>query len=232
MEIGPGIWLLLMMGIVLGGLVLLVSAVIAWRTGRGRLALGFAGGLLGLAGLYLATLVAVSTASERRVLAPGEVKHFCGCYLDCHIGVSVDEVRTAKTVGTGGGAVAANGVFHIVTLRVSSDARRATLSPYGLRAMVMDERGYRYRRARAAERALLGEAAGRPLEQEVAAGDSYLRTLVFDLPADARTPTLWVIEEGFPDTLIEAFLIGDDDSLFHKPTLLSLAGPRADGVAR
>jgi hypothetical protein len=220
-----------MMGSVLAEFALLVGALIAWRTGRGRVALGFAGGLLGLAGLYLATLVAVSLASERKVLGPGEVKRFCGFYLDCHLGVSVDGVRTAKTVGTGGGAVAANGVFHVVTLRVSSDARRATLSPCGLLAMVMDERGYRYRRARAAERALLGEAAGRPLEQEVEAGGSYTRTLVFDLPAGVRDPALSVTEQGFPDVLVEGLLIGDDDSLLHKPTLLSLAGPPADGAA-
>jgi hypothetical protein len=232
MVIGPAVGLFLMMCAGLAGVVLLAGALIAWRSRRDRLALGFAGGLVGLVALYLATLVAVSTASQRRVLARGEVKHFCGFYLDCHLGVSVDEVRTVKAVGGPEHRLAARGTYLIVALRISSDARSATLSPYGLLAMVVDERGYRYRRARDAERVLLGESAGQRLEQKIEAGGSYTRSLVFDLPADARTPALWVIEEGLPDTLIEAFLIGDEDSLFHKPTLLSLAAPPATGVGR
>ncbi len=44
-----------------------------------------------------------------------------------------------------------------------------------------------------------------------------------------RRAALSVTEQGFPDRLIEAFLIGDEDSLFHQPTLLSLAPARAAG---
>jgi len=218
-----GVGLLLLVAVGFGGLALTAGTLIAWRARRGRLARGFLAGLVGMAGLYLATRVTVSAASQPQVLAPGEVKRFCGFYLDCHLGVSVDDVRTARSLGAPSQTVTATGTFRIVTLRISSDARRATLAPYGLLAVVVDEQGRRYPRDRAAERALLGPDADRPLEREVAAGDSYTRTLVFDLPADAARPALSVTQGALPDVLIEWFLIGDEDSLFHKPTLLGLA---------
>jgi hypothetical protein len=230
MAFGPGVYLVLMMGSVGAGCVLLAGALIAWRTGRGRLALGCIGGGVGLAGLYLATLCAVSLASPCEVLARGEVKRFCGVYLDCHVGVSVDDVRTAASVGAPERPVVARGRFRIVTLRVSSNARRATLSPYDLLAIAVDSTGRHFRRDRDAERALLGEVADRPLEQAVEAGGSYTRTLVFDVPADAQGLALSVTEQGFPDVLIEALLIGDEDSLLHPPTLLSLAATSDAGM--
>ena len=100
--------------------------------------------------------------------------------------------------------------------------RRATLSPYGLRAVVVDERGGRHARSREAERALVGDAADRPLERAVEAGGSYTHTLLFDLPADAIRPALSVTQQALPDVALEWLLIGDEDSLFHQPTLLSL----------
>lgn len=230
MHIGGGFWMLVMVAAVFTGLALSTGALIAWRRGRGGLALGLIGGVVGLAGLYLATLVMVSLASPRQVLAAGEVKRFCGLYLDCHLGVSVDDVRTARTLGGPEHPVVARGTFHIVTLRVSSNAVAATLTPYGLLAQVMDDQGRYYLRDRAAERALLGAAGEQPLEQPIAAGGAYTRTLVFDLPANAANPALAVSERGLPDVIIEALLIGDEDSLFHKPTLLNLAAARDAGM--
>jgi hypothetical protein len=229
-EIGEGLWMLVMVVAVLTGLALATGALIAWRTGRGGLALGLIGGVAGLAGLYLITLVTVSLTSPRQVLAAGQVKRFCGFYVDCHLGVSVDGVRTARTLGGPSHPVIARGTFHIVTLRVSSNAIAATLTPYGLLAQVVDDQGRYYRRDRAAERALLGTEGERPIEQPIAAGDAYTRTLVFDLPAEAANPALAVSEQGLLDVLIEMLLIGDEDSLFHNPTLLSLATARDAGA--
>jgi hypothetical protein len=226
-----GLGLLVMMGAGLAGLALLGVAGIAWRVRKGRLALGALAVVAGLAGSYLALLVTVSLAAPRRILPEGETKRFCGFYLDCHLGVSVDQVRTTKSVGEASRAVNARGTFHIVTVRVSSNARAATLTPYGLVARVIDERGRPYRRDLAAERALLGEAADQPLEEALAAGDSYTRTLVFDLPADASHPALSVTEQGLPDEWIEKLLIGDEDSLLHPPTLLALTTVRDAGTA-
>jgi hypothetical protein len=129
--------------------------MVAWRAGGPRLAGGFVPGLLGLVGLYAVALVAVSVASQRHVLAPGEIKRFCGLYLDCHLGVSVDAVRTAATVGDPERLVRAKGTFQIVTLRVSSDARRATLS-HRDRVVPDRRRGQSLPQAHAAEPGALG----------------------------------------------------------------------------
>lgn len=223
-------WLFLMVAAGGLGLALAAGALNALRRGRRRLAVGFAAGLAGLVGVYLIALVGVSTASQRHVLPPGEVKRFCGAYLDCHLGVSVEGVKIEPRVGDPGRTLAAKGAFHIVTLRVSSDARRATLTPYGLRAVVVDERGRRFGRHREAERALPGAGADRPLEQAVPAGGSYTRTIVFDLPPDAIRPAVSVTEQAFPDVALEWFLIGDEDSIFHRPTLLGLAPAGTVGV--
>jgi hypothetical protein len=222
-ENGEGLWMLVVVAVVLTGITLAAGALVAWRARRPGVALGLIGGVVGLAGLYLVALVAVSLAAPRNVLAPGQVKRFCGLYLDCHLGVSVDAVCTAQALGDAPHRAVARGTFHVVTLRVSSNAVAATLTPYGLIAQVMDEKGRRYGRDRAAERALLGDAAEGTLEQPIKPGEFYTRTLVFDLPADATRPALAVSERGFPDVLIEALLIGDEDSIFHQPTLLSLA---------
>jgi len=228
-EHGEGLWMLVMIATGLSGLAMTAGATMAWRARRPGLAAALAGGVAGVGALYLVVLVTVSLASPRHVLAAGEVKRFCGLYLDCHLGVSVDGVRTASTLGEGERRVTARGTYRLVTLRVSSNAVAATLTPDGLEAQVVDDHGRRYLRDRAAERALLGAEQG--LEAPVRAGGSYTRTLVFDLPADASNPALAVSERGFPDALIETFLIGDEDSLFHRPTLLGLAmtgsaGPR------
>jgi hypothetical protein len=225
-------WLFVMIGSGLGGVALAAGAVTGWRSGRRPVALASAVGLVTLAGVYLVTLVGVSVASRGRVLPRGEVKHFCGVYLDCHLGVSVDDVRSASSVGDPARPAAPGRSFLIVTLRVSSDARRATLSPYGLVAEVVDARGRRFARSREAERALLGGEADRPLDEELAAGASYTRTLVFDLPADASRPALAVVERALPDVVLEWFLIGDEDSLFHQATLLSLAAADAPAAGR
>ena len=55
-----------------------------------------------------------------------------------------------------------------------------------------------------------------------AAGD-YSTKLVFDLPADVASPKLHVHEGTWIARLSEMFLIGDEDSLFHKKTLFGWA---------
>jgi hypothetical protein len=45
---------------------------------------------------------------------------------------------------------------------------------------------------------------------------------VFDLPSDIRNPSLLITEGPWMGRLIELFLIGDEDSLFHKKTRFRL----------
>src|SRR5712691_9539522 len=56
-------------------------------------------GALIWAAAYAAILLTMSLTSQPRVLGLHEAKRFCGFYLDCHMGVSVEAVDTAKTIG-------------------------------------------------------------------------------------------------------------------------------------
>jgi hypothetical protein len=175
---------------------------------------------------YLLVLISVSAVSHARVLAPGAEKRFCGFYLDCHLAASINRVDTAHVIGGGSGApppLRADGTWWIVTVRVSSNARRARLALLRPRLTVVDDLGTEYPRAPAAERAL-GDTTS--LERRLGPGESLLRRVVFDLPRDVRRPRLQFTEGYWIDRLIELFLIGDEDSLLHGRTTLSLT---ADG---
>jgi len=196
------------------------SLLIAWRLHRPQ----WAWAILGLAALwvtgYVTLLVGTSLASHEKLLSLGEAKAFCGAYLDCHLHASVDEVRTAATLGIPAREARARGRFHVVTLRISSDARRATLRPASLEAVVFDARGERFERDLEAERALLGEPSR--LDQAVGPSGFYTRTLVFDLPEGMHESRLYVGESDCMVRLTELFLIGDEESLLHKRVLFRL----------
>src|SRR5262249_18681934 len=83
-------------------------------------------------GLHVGFVAMVSAAAPERRLAPGEVKRFCGFYLDCHLGAAVAGAQRTGNELT-------------VTLEISSTARAATLTPYGLTALLVDDHGHRYR---------------------------------------------------------------------------------------
>lgn len=170
--------------------------------------------LVGL-GVYAGTLVTVSLSSKEKVLALGEPKRFCGFYLDCHLAVEVDQVDHAARIGT----MRANGEFYVVKLRVSSNARQATLQMGNPEIMVLDDDGHRYGRSAAAEELvekLSGNSDG--FSRPVTAGSSFVKTVVFDIPTNARAPRLLVSDARGVDAVLEALLIGDEDSFLHRPT--------------
>ncbi|HYE95771.1 MAG TPA: hypothetical protein VD962_06145 [Rubricoccaceae bacterium] len=203
-----------------GVLLLAVAALLfGRRIGRPRLAQAAALAATAWVALYALALVSVSLSSRERVLRVGERQAFCGFYLDCHMGLAVERVETAVALGD----QQATGRFYVVTLRVSSDARRATLRLGGPALVVRDAEGRTYRRDRAAEHALAAE--GRPttpLTREVAAGGSFLTTVVFDLPPGADEPRLVVTDARGVDRVIESVLIGDEDSFLHARTVHAL----------
>ncbi len=203
--------------VALGGLALL--ALVGRRLVRSGV---YAAAVAAVGGGYGAALVATSLASHERLLAAGDTKRFCGFYLDCHLGVSVEGVALVPEIG----GVRAGGAFHVLTLRISSDAKRATLRPGRMDLVLVDRAGRHIARALAAEAALARErSVSLPLEQDVAAGGSYTATVVFDVPADGATPRLWAREGIGVDRLIERFLIGDEDALLHRRVLQALPRP-------
>lgn len=207
--------------LVAGALALLAALAVAsfatHRFARGTLLAGAGGGV---ALLYGAALLATSLASHERLLAVGATKRFCGFYLDCHLGVAVESVATVPAVD----GVRAAGTFHVVRLRVSSNAKRATLRPGRLEVVLVDLGERRLRRSSAAEAALARTrgAATAGLERALPPGGSYTVDLVFDVPDGSVAPRLLVREGIGLDRLIESVLIGDEDAILHKPTLLAL----------
>lgn len=207
------------LGLVGGGALVLYAV----RTDRLDLAKYVGLFALGWAALYLVVLAGASLTSQETVLGLKERKAFCGFYLDCHVGISVEDVQRVARLGEGAGQVQADGVFYLITVRVSSDAVRAKLPLVNPKATLIDDAGATYGRSLDAER-LLAAAEGVPVDfaQSVSAGDSYTKTLVFDVPSGVRAPTLLITEGVVLERLIELFLIGDEDSLFHRKTVFAV----------
>jgi hypothetical protein len=217
--IGPGIGVLLL-AMLIGGLIggeILARLLPRWGHPRAKRTVR----LLMLVGVaaYAGALMTESLSSRERVLARGETLKFCGAYLDCHLGVAVAGVDQSTAIGEH----RAKGVYYVVLVRVSSDARRATLRLGRPEFRVVDGEGNRYGRDPVAEQTL-ATAAGdtAPLVRPVAAGESYDVRLVFDLPPGITEPRLHVVDAAGVERVLEGMLIGDDDSIFHKPTTLAL----------
>ena len=178
---------------------------------------------LGWAALYLVVLGSTSLLSQETVLNLDERKAFCGFYLDCHLGVSVEAVQRVGHLGKGAAQVQADGVFYLITVRVSSDALGAKMTLEHPKATLIDARGGAYERSLEAEQALAA-SEGVPVAfvRRVIAGDSYTKTLVFDVPPTVTSPTLHITKGATLERLMELFLIGDEDSLFHRKTVFAL----------
>lgn len=168
---------------------------------------------------YATLLVVTSLASRERTLAMGETKRFCGFYLDCHLGVAVERVDTTSRIGEGSNALKAGGTFYVITLRVSSNARRVPLELHRPRAVLVDAEGYRYERDLEVEQRLASSGEPVDLEERVDPGHSFTRRLVFDVPRGVREPRLHVTEGSLIERAVELAIIGDEDALLHAPTL-------------
>ncbi|HEY6147573.1 MAG TPA: hypothetical protein VIZ69_07735 [Thermoanaerobaculia bacterium] len=186
----------------------------AWTAaGAGAVVLAYAGMLLGLA-----------LASPERVLFMGARKYFCE--LDCHLAVSVDRVETAKTLGAATEARPARGRFLVARVRTWFDPSTtapwrgdAPLTPNPRTAWIVDASGRRYPVSPDATRAaalsgLPAEGLDRPLRP----GQSSATTLVFDVPANAVHPRLFV---GDPPG-IERLILGHENSPLHGKVLFDL----------
>jgi len=174
------------------------------------------GGVAVWYGFYLIVFALSSVFSEEKTLALNEPKAFCGFYLDCHMQTAVADVRKTKTLGDR----QANGEFYIVKVKVFSDAKRATLNLIDTQAKVVEDQRREYTRDAEAEKILGAQPA---FEKPIAPDESFTKEIVFDLPADAQNPRLDLSEGYGVDRYIEAVLIGDEDSLWHKRQFFGLA---------
>ncbi len=195
----------------------LVYSVLKKRTTLRKIALL---GIAAIAGLYLAVLLLFSFTSSEQLLAFGQEKHFCE--IDCHLAYSVSDLSEVKTLGEAPNQISTAGMLHVVTIKTRFDettigANRGNglLYPNSRVVSVVDESGNKYFPSLEGQRILEAtRAAGTPMTTPLRPREAYITTLVFDLPAGTRTPTL-LIQEG---SLVTRLLIGHENSPLHKKT--------------
>jgi hypothetical protein len=194
----------------IGGLIVAaVLFVIALYTGKAWLAKFVFGGVTVWFVFYFVMLLGVSLFSKEKTLGLNEPKAFCGFYFDCHMHTAVTDVRKTKTIG----GKTAKGEFYIVTVKVFSDAVRATLGLITVDAHVVDAGNRTYTRDMDAETQLPRQP---DFEKQIGPEESFEKEIVFDLPVGVKEPRLDIREGYGIDHTIEALLIGDEDSIFHK----------------
>ncbi len=174
---------------------------------------------------YLALLLGRSILSEEIVLRRGERKYFCE--IDCHLAMSVTNVRRTKTLHSGARELNANGVFYIVSVQSLFDentisprrGREAPLYPTPRRIVIWDAHEHEYSYS-VEGTATLGERweGHDPLYRPIHVGESFSVDLVFDVPDDIESPTLYITA----DDPIEPLLIGHERSPLHKGVVFSL----------
>lgn len=143
---------------------------------------------------YGAALVGVSLSSPQHVLSVGEDR----CWDDWCIAVT--NVKRAPTSG---------GNSYAVTLRLSSAAKRVSQRENGVTVHLVDDQGRRYD-----SDSITIEP---PFNILLGPGESTETVRVFQLPADARGLELFFSHNG-PGK----FIIGNDGSFFHKPTIIRI----------
>jgi hypothetical protein len=160
--------------------------------------------------VYLAALVVTSLRSRTEAIPRGKPLRFCGFYIDCHISATVDSM--SMTAGPGGR------LRYVVHLRFENSAARATISAVNLKAVLIDEQGYRL--PPMAER--FGHPVAIPEEVELAPKASAAVDLIFYSLDPLIEPKLWLTEGAPMERFVEKLLIGDSESLLHKPVLMAV----------
>ena len=191
-------------GLLLVGLA--VGAGVAFAARRRRLAAALGGGAATVAFAYAVALGGAALLSGERTLSPGERKYFCE--MDCHIAYEVV------------GATPSAGGRRAITVRTWFDPSTiapfrgdAPLAPGPRDVYVTDGAGRRFLPSADATTAWRAAHPGsEPFGKALRPGQSATTTFVFDLPADVRSPRLFV---GDPEGGLDRFVIGHENSPFH-----------------
>ena len=189
---------LLFIVIVVASLALLAVVIAAALRGRGRQAVRLLAALGVCLALYLGVIALVALASPPRVMALGQDR----CFDDwC---VAVEDIARVELL---------KGTELTVTLRVSNRARRAPQRENGVVVAVLDEEGQRFEAAAPREEA--------PFSVLLQPGEAVTVTRTFDVSGASGRLNLVVEHAGF-SRFPGMFIIGDDSSLLHKPTIVHL----------
>lgn len=202
-----------------GGLIFVALVAALWGRSHGNRLLTRRG--LQLAGIlilgYGMVLAGFSLVSQERVLSPGAEKYFCE--LDCHLAYSVERVVPVQP------AIADHSVWAI-RLRTRFDertisprrSREAPLWPNPRRLALIGSDGQAYEETENVPAVV--DQPSTPLTRELKPGESYSTSLVFSLPAGVTPSKLRLTEDLF----VNHFIIGHEQSFFHRAVLLGLPG--------
>lgn len=176
------------------------------------------------AAAYIGLLLIFSFKSNEQSLARGLEKHFCE--IDCHLAYSIVDVKDSKILGAPPQQATAAGTFRSITIKtrfdentISPNRGNGLLYPNSRVVTLIDEQGRKYLPSSEGQRVLeQNHTAGTAMTSPLRPGESYTTTVVFDLPADARNPSL-LINEG---EWLTHFVIGHENSPFHKLTKFQL----------
>jgi hypothetical protein len=184
---------LIFIGVFLTTAATLIAISVTAVRGRRHRALKMLSALLVLVVAYLAVVVVVSLASPARVIHLREPQ----CFDDwC---VSVENAQRA---------FAGTEASYTTTLRLFSRARRRPQRENGVSVYLLDELGRRYEPE--------PDSQAVPLNVLLNPGESVIVTRKFIAAAGAQKPGLVVAHGRFPGV----FIIGDDQSLFHKQSVV------------
>ena len=208
----------LLMLMTIGGLfVAAILLIVAFGKRIGWLKKFVGGGVIIWFVFYAALLFGFSLMSAEKTLGFNEPKEFCGFYFDCHLHASVTAVRRSKTFGS----LTAKNEFHIVKIKLFSDARREPLAFITPQFTVVDAAGRRFSRT---EDTSVSTPVP-PFEEKIPPGEFIEGEIAFDLPPDANNPRLDIREGYGIDHAIEAVLVDDEDSIWHKRNYFNLEPP-------
>jgi hypothetical protein len=203
-------------------------AVSGWRFGGRGLTRKLALIAALLLVLYATALIGASAASHEWALSPGEEKYFCE--IDCHLAYSVAGVDELHALGADSDQRTAKGTFFIVNLRtrfdqhtISSHRGDSPLTPSPREVTLVDSQGREYSVSQDAQQTLQDSLGGgwNPLTKALRPGESYVTSLVFDLPSGVSGLKLLVASPTRPEW-IGRVLIGDESSILHKKVYLRL----------
>jgi len=203
----------LLMLMTIGGVIAaVIVTIVSLITKRSWLANFTLGAVAVWFSFYAVMLVGFSITSHEKDLTFDEPKSYCGFYLDCHLHAMVTGVRTTKTIGDH----TADGIFYVANVKVFSDARNPNtkLRLITPEAVVVDGNGTKYSRSEQAESRLPSAAVD--LGGDIHSRDIIEKEIVFDLPQGVPNPRLDIRDGYGIDHAIDAVLIDDEDSLFHK----------------
>jgi hypothetical protein len=184
---------LIFIGVFFATVTVLIAITVATIRGRGNRAIGLLIRLGVFITAYFLIVTVVSLVSPRRMILLKEPQ----CFDDwC---VSVDHVDQT---------LAGSNILYAVTIRLYSRARGRAQRENGVKVYVLDDQGRRYEPQE--------DPQAVPFNILLNPGDSVIALRRFSLPAQAQNPELVIMHGKFPGL----FIIGDDQSLFHKPSAI------------